>query len=530
MPFSGGGTASEAGQGVTSKGRDQCLAYPLRPVNRAIRISSRKGHAVMVLEIAVIAPPHRRTVLGADLPRAFAMLFAMIAAASGPASANARRSAMGEVTTVRDGGAQDNVAFRAIPPLADRPRVIPLPLGLAQVALAPPTFDTNDPDFSAVEMVNLILEPPFDLRLTSPPNGSEAVIEVGVAKDEIILDLGEAQSLIPDNPFRRGGRFATDFFNSGMGFVYLGLSPLLIGRTRLDFSEDLHRALHDAQPLTSSGVYRLEPSAEAQAAMALGISLVGQVAGPRPADFEPDAPHGNAAADEIAGFGEQSGGWRLYGGAGFKPLFGIAYFDQQGTIDIFPAEPLLDPNDPTDVVVRSEVRTSIPGSPGNVGQGFALDLGLAALYGSRWELGLGVTDLAGSIRWHTEVTEVTLDQGTGELVTRTLSPDEVHTSRLTPQTTINAARHWKQLTLAADVRHGLDGTSGHLGTEVRLSRLFAVRGGAMVDGAGKIQGTGGGGVRLGMLGLDAAVASSSANLAEKRALYLGLSLALYGGR
>jgi hypothetical protein len=425
---------------------------------------------------------------------------------------------MGDVITARDGsGSGANVAFRAIPPAVGQPRVIPLPLGLAQVALAPPSFDTGDPEFSPVEIANLLLDPPFDLRLTSPPTGEDAQIDVRVGKDEIVLDLGEARTLVPADPFHRGGRFGMDLLSSRVGFVEVGLSPVIAARTRIDLSDDLRGALRDAAPLNSSGVYGLDQTAEAQAAMALGVALARQVAGPNPAYLDLEDPRNSAyPADH----------WRLFAGAGFRYLLGLAYFDNTGRVEVIPAEPLLDPDDPTDVFVNSILRTSVPGSPGAMGQGFALDLGVAALYGRAWEVGLGVSDLAGFIDWRTDIEELTLDQTTGELVTRTLAMNQRHRSKLTPQTTGSVARHWQRMTLATDVRHGIDGTSWHVGTETRLG-IYALRGGTILDSAGHLQITGGGGVRLGPIGLDAGLSTSSANLAEERVLGLGVALAIY---
>jgi len=482
----------------------------LRPARCALRSAPCALHGVPA--------PFGKRGEPTGLDRAWTVLLFILAAAvltTGTASANARRTAMGDVITARNGAAGSaNVAFRAIPPALDQPRIIPLPIGLAQVAISPPTFNTDDPDFSAVEIANLLLDPPFDLRLTSPPSGEDARIEVRVAKDEIVFDLGEAQSLVPAGAFEHGGRFGMDLFSSDLGFVELGMSPLFIARTRIDFSDDLRGALRNAEPLTSSKVYAVDQMAEAQAAMALGVAVARQVAGPDPAFLEVAEPA--YAAD----------GWRLYAGAGFRYLLGLAYFDNSGRVDVIPAEPLLDPDDPTDVSVHSIMRTSVPGSPGTVGHGFALDLGVAALEGRTWEIGLGVTDLAGSIVWRTNVEEMTLDQTTGELVTRTLAENQRHRSKLSPQTTLNLARHWRGTTLATDVRHGIDGLSYHLGAETRLG-IYALRGGALLDGAGLLQATGGGGIRMGPVGLDASLFTSSANLAEKRALLLGLALAIY---
>jgi hypothetical protein len=392
-----------------------------------------------------------------------------------------------------------------------------------QVALAPPAFSPSSPDFSAVELVDLLLSPPFDLRLTSPPTGEGARIAVRVAEDEIALDLGEARSLVPAEEFARGGRFSSELLSSDVGWVSLGMSPVVTARTRIDLSEELRSALRDGTPLTSDGTYFLDHAAEAQAAMAIGVAYARQVAGP---PLLSDA--GDLADSPVRAFANDPGnGWRLYAGAGVKYLVGIAYFETSGKLEVIPAEPLLDPADPTDVILHTTVRSAVPGSPGTVGQGVAFDLGFAALHGQAWEIGLGASDLAGSIGWRTDVEEVTLDQTTGELVSRTVAEGERYRSHLTPAITLNLARHWgARTTLATDLRHGIEGTSWHAGGETHVGR-YALRGGAILDPAGRLQGTGGGGVRLGRVGFDASLASTSANLAEERALMLGLSLAIY---
>jgi hypothetical protein len=82
------------------------------------------------------------------------------------------------------------------------------------------------------------------------------------------------------------------------------------------------------------------------------------------------------------------------------------------------------------------------------------------------------------------------------------------------------------MTLAADVRSGIDGISWHAGAERLLGR-YAMRAGALVDAGGRLQGSLGGGVRLGRLGIDSALYTRSANLVGDRALMLGFSLAIH---
>jgi len=453
--------------------------------------------------------------------RALASIVAVLAVGgvalpAGAAFETARRSAMGDVITVREGGGGGtNVAFRAVPAPADRPRLIPLPLGLAQLAAQPPIFDVESPNFSALALADrLILNPPDDLRLTSPPTGEDATIGVHLAADEIILDFGTARDLVPSEPVENGGRFAADLITTRVGGIDFSVTPLVIETSEVALSDDLTAALRETVPLTAAGIYTLDTELEALAALALGVTYARQIAGPAIV-AEPGLPF------------PEPPGFRLYAGGGAKLLLGAAYFANTTHAAVLPKSPLLDPDDPTDVEVTGELVTSVPQSFGSAGQGVSFDLGLAALHGQAWEMGLGATDIAGWIRWRANRDEVRTDED-GDLTTIRVVSAESHTSHLTPQIALNVARHFdrRRLTLAADVRRGIDGTSWHLGAERELGR-YALRAGALVDAGGRLQGSAGGGVRLGRLGIDSALYTRSANLVGDRALMLGFSLAIH---
>jgi hypothetical protein len=461
----------------------------------------------------------------------------LIAATAGPATGafeSASRAGMGDVITCRNGrGSDANVAFRAIPTVYSQPHVIPLPLGLVQLAASPPVFDPDHPDFSASTIAGLFLNPPYDLRLTSPPNGDDAEIMVRVAEDEIILDLGSARSLVPEQGFEHGGRFATDLFNSRVGSATISVTPQVSARGRLALSEDFTSALREAAPLTSSGTYFFDENVEAQAAMAIGVTYARQVSGEPlvPEDEELTAPGDAEDELEFAGPSIESTtrpGLRVFVGGGVKYLLGLGYFGTDGRLDLIPTEPLLDPDDPTDVEFAAIVRTASPNG-GLAGQGYSLDLGIAALYGEAWEMGLGVTDLAASMQWRGTIEQVVLEQSTGRLETTVIARGERFETRLTPQIMANLARHWgegQRTTLATNIRHGVEGTSWHLGAQTHLNR-FVLRGGTILDGQQKLQGTGGTGVRLGPVGFDLSLATVSANLAGDRALMLSTAIVLY---
>jgi len=428
----------------------------------------------------------------------------------------APRSAMGDVILVREGGGGGtNVAFRAVPVPADRPRLVPLPLGLAQLAAQPPVFDIESPDFSALALADrLILNPPDDLQLTSLPTGEDATIGIHLAEDEIRLDFGPARDLVPLKAVENGGRFAADLVTTRVGGVDFGVTPLVIETSAVALSPDLTAALRDGVPLASTGVYTLDTEIEALAALALGVTYARQIAGPVIV-AEPGLPF------------PEPPGFRVYAGGGAKLLLGGAYFASTIRAAVVPEAPLLDPDDPTSVEVAGELLTSVPQSFGTAGQGLSFDLGLAAVHGEAWEMGLGATDVAGWIRWRANRDEIRADAD-GDLAAVRVASAESHTSRLTPQIALNAARHFdrRRLTLAADVRRGVDGTTCHLGAE-RLIGRYALRGGALLDQGGRLQASAGGGVRIGRLGIDSALYTRSVNLVGDRALMLGLSFAIH---
>src|SRR5262245_31422448 len=85
-------------------------------------------------------------------------------------SLDARRLAMGGVVGPRDGALETaNVAYRAVPPRpTDGGRVVPVPLGLVQLATQFPTLDASSESFDVLKITDTILHPPFFLELREP--------------------------------------------------------------------------------------------------------------------------------------------------------------------------------------------------------------------------------------------------------------------------------------------------------------------------------------------------------------------------
>ncbi len=422
---------------------------------------------------------------------------------------DARQSAMGGVTMARpEGNPNANVAYRALPHQSG-PRIIPMPLGLVQLALAPPVFDTTDPDFSSAEILNLALNPPFDLRLNKVKARTEEPIAVHLAEDQVVIDLGDAVALIPDaGGGRWGDLYSASLVSTGVGQFQVSMAPMLVGEARLSMSTDLREALRNAQPMRSSGDYTVDGDGEMAAAVAIGLTSARQVWG-----------------DALEAAADPTRGWRVYTGATFKYLLGIGYAQTTADIDMVPGTPILSPVDPMEVNMVSDIRTSLPGRDG-LGQGFAVDAGVLLKRGGDLDVGLGLQNLAGFIQWQTELQRLTFDDSTGETTTETLATAENYKSSLPVTANLSVARRFSDITLASDLRYGPGGPSWHVGAERTLGP-YALRGGTSVDSHGNQQFSGGGGVRLGKVGVDMAVYTVNSSLSEDRALMLGGSISLF---
>jgi hypothetical protein len=139
---------------------------------------------------------------------------------------------------------------------------------------------------------------------------------------------------------------------------------------------------------------------------------------------------------------------------------------------------------------------------------------------------VGANDLGSEIRWETDVRLHRYDDATNEFLTTVLGTDEPFTSRIPVTLTVNAAKRFGRTTIAADVVDTDFYTAIHAGAETWRGR-WALRAGVYRDSNALWQATAGSGVRFGKLGIDAAVATHSRNIEEKRGVELSASLAIY---
>ena len=181
--------------------------------------------------------------------------------------------------------------------------------------------------------------------------------------------------------------------------------------------------------------------------------------------------------------------------------------------------------DPVAIDLTARTRHAIMGGDGGSGHGQGADVG-AVLYHRNFEFGIGVNDLASEISWKVTERRHVYSDSLNEFTTTEVASDRDFTSRIPVTTTINVAKRFGDTTIAADIVDGPISTSIHLGAEKWMGPL-AARAGTYRDANDQWQWALGGGIKLGGIGLDLAVASHQRYVEEKRAVEMAASLTLY---
>src|SRR6267143_3728490 len=126
-----------------------------------------------------------------------------------------------------------NAAYRAVPERKEQGLggkvTIPIPLGLIKFfhdhpinkLSKDPLFHPDSTRFNPIETLNLILNPPLFYEVRAAPTPTNDVIFT-IAKDTLIVDLGKAQVLIPQDEFGLGGSGRPFGFGFGIHGVHAG--------------------------------------------------------------------------------------------------------------------------------------------------------------------------------------------------------------------------------------------------------------------------------------------------------------------
>ena len=424
-----------------------------------------------------------------------------LAATALPAGAftiDARRLGMAGVLSPREGGlATANVAYYAV---ADRPGeqgyVVPVPLGLVQLATDFPTFDAQSESFDVLRITETILHPPFFLELKQPDplNGD---IAISIARNAFAVDFEDARELLPKEPIRAGTIYSPPILGLGIQGAQTFVAPLLEAEARVALDDPLYAVLSQGAPLVPNSTYHFVADAASLAGTAFHAGWSG------------------------GGWG-RTGGDGVYVGAFAKYILGFGFGMADTRFGLATADTIFGDEDPLDVTFDAWTRYS---PFGRIGNGFGIDAGVAYRTGAI-DVGLGIRDVATNI-WFggTSLEHSYLDDTTGEIVSETVSTGESYRVRLPTQTTLNVSWTGRSSVLAADLTTSRWGTTTHFGGEQRVGWL-ALRAGLLTDERRRLQYAGGLGFGLSHVWLDVGLQSHGFALTRERGWTLGTSVAI----
>ncbi len=411
---------------------------------------------------------------------------------------DARRLGMGGVVIP---GCQEllalNVAYHSVPA---RPGVtgvvVPIPLGMVQLAQDPPSFDPDAPDFSVTRLANLALNPPFYLELAKPSD-LDGDISIRIARNEFAIDFEDASALLPQKPFEVGGVWSVPMFGIGIGQTRTYLAPLMYLEGELAFDDAFHAVLAQGQPLEPNSTYRLG---------ARGESLGG---------FSVHSGWSAPLMTDVRGNG-------LYAGVFAKYILGVGMSHATSEFAMTTADTIFGQSNSLAVDYAAELRY---GEFGHIGNGYGVDAGLGVRVGAV-DIGLGVRDLGARIHWsRTRVYHSVWDEATRDLQTTLVARDQPFVQSLPTQGTFNIGWMSRKTALSADVVASRLGTLVHFGAERRTGPL-ALRGGMLTDYDTRVQWAAGLGIGGQSLSFDVALQTHNRTFTGERGLMLATSFAL----
>jgi len=411
---------------------------------------------------------------------------------------DARRLGMGNVQTVGSGELSSrNIAFQSMPGRSSQfGLVIPLPLGLVQLATDFPTLDAEDPEFSATRLVNLALNPPFFLEL-SHPSDLDGDISIFVARNAFSIDFEDAQRLLPQRPFEVGSVYSVPLFGVGIQGIHTSIGPMVVAEGNIAFDDPFYGVLARGEALRPNSSYSVGAAGETMTGSVLSFG------------------YSRPVATDARGNG-------VYAGAAFKYMMGFWMGKADSRFTMATGDTIFGSGNPLDVGYEAMTRTS---SFGSVGNGVGFDVGLGYRLGAV-DFGIGLRDLGSQVTWgSTTLEHSTLDEATNEIVTETLEENRVYVQKIPTQTTFNVAWTGQSSTVAADLTTSRLNSHLHLGAERRLG-LVALRGGLYTDNDAEVQFSWGAGVGFSRVWFDLGFQTHNQSITGERGLLMGTSIAI----
>ncbi|HEX9280344.1 MAG TPA: hypothetical protein VF890_06825, partial [Gemmatimonadales bacterium] len=184
-----------------------------------------------------------------------------------------------------------NAAYRAVPQRKEQAGgggkfTIPIPFGLIKFFHDhpisnldnDPLFDPKSPAFNPVETLDLLLNPPLYYEVRKAPTPTNDVIFT-VAKDSLIVDLGKAQVLIPEDEFGLGGSGRPFGLGFGVRGVHLGVTGFVQDKIGFTLNDSLRAFLKDAHPAAHQTAYDVLADGLVQGGFAPELGFAGRVWG-----------------------------------------------------------------------------------------------------------------------------------------------------------------------------------------------------------------------------------------------------------
>jgi len=407
--------------------------------------------------------------------------------------------------------ARYNAAYRAVPERKDNAFghgkfTIPIPLGLIKFfhdhpiskLSKDPLFNPDSAGFNPIETLDLILNPPLYYEVRKAPTPTNDVIFT-IAKDSLIVDLGKAQVLIPDDEFGLGGSGRPMSLGFGVRGLHVGVTGFVQDKIGFTLNDSLRAFLKEAHPAAHTTAYDVIADGVVQGGFAPEVGFSGRIWG----------------TDERA----------LYVGAAVHYYQGVGYTSAHGPAGFTTGDTIFTGNNPVTPDLDITIAYSQFGN--SFGHGVGSDFGLVWVAGP-FEVGAGINDIGAKLTWSdTRIERWTWDTA-GDSLSKSLVANHVVThTRLPVSYVANLAYSLPGgTTVGADVLDRGHGTVIHLGAEQRVGML-ALRGGISRDERKKVQFGWGGGLRLGPLGLDVGFWTHSHSFSNVRGITMATSVTLY---
>jgi hypothetical protein len=443
----------------------------------------------------------------------FLLVAGLAGAATSPLAAqfstDARRIGMGGLSLHQSGELERyNPAYRAVPdrPGQNRPKAtIPIPLGLIKFFKdhPPSDWDTDPlfhPDslrFNAVELVNLVLHPPLFLEVKEAPTPTNDV-EFTIGKNELIIDLGKAQVLIPSDQFGFGG--TSRVLDIGLGFrgFRVGVMGFVHHDVGFALDDSLRAVLKDASPVGPNTQYGLLPDVTAQTGLAPFVAFSGRVLG-----------------DTAKG---------LYLGATVRRYMGAAYGRAEGTIGFTTGDTIFGGSGPVENI-RARATYSRFGN--SLGTGYGGDVGFVYASGPV-EFGFGINDIGAKLTWSDSRVDSLKWDPAGDSLVSVMQANHVESETELPTSYIANVAYdlGSGTTVGGNILYNGRRTVIHVGGEQRVGML-ALRGGVARDHRKKVQLGWGAGLFLGKISLDVGFWTHSQALSDERGITMATSISVY---